>query len=464
MDKEEKGQGDTQMNKKIKFALSSILGICILVGISFGFDSYRVKEGKKPLFCLKTVDMNQTNGDIQEFIGMGYKIIRFNKLLGWTREDVRYFKENKIGTWFMKPEDFDKEFAEAKRKLDEENSIFVPFEELLQDYTIEQAILDGCLVITQEGVYHASEIDEFTAFVNLEQKISLRIVTLTREGDMLLTDVVFLPEQKVFQIREDNTRDQYAVPEERCISEFQEYLAKDFQVRTNVKKNMVILSLYELETEEEREICSFLVNQVKPNREYQSFEGKILEVDKSHILIEPEEGASIRKVADQFRIKRNRWENNNYSVGTKVQVTYSRIVKVKIPPELENAIINERDFEIHFTESENKNDQDSYPILSQETGYAYSVYTYQGFANILLKGKEMGLETALKSNKITIDDILAKAQQDAKNELIKVAFLPDGGTTLYYYDTCTIIKYHTLKGNEDVYITKPNLQLNELPM
>lgn len=75
----------------------------------------------------------------------------------------------------------------------------------------------------------------------------------------------------------------------------------------------------------------------------------------------------------------------------------------------------------------------------------------------------MKLETALKNNEITVEDILEKAQQDAKHEKIKTETLSDGGTMLYYYDTCTIVKYHTDNGDEDIYIAKPNLKIKELP-
>lgn len=453
------------MNRKIKFVLSCIIGICILIGISFGFDFYRVKEGKAPLFCLKTVDSTQTGGGIQEFVGVGYKVIRFNKLIGWTRDDVCHYKQNKIGTWFMKVEDFNQEIEEEKKKIDRENNQFVPLEEVPQDYKLEQAILDGCLILTEQGVYHAEELDEFGSFVGMEQRFIVRMVTFTKEGDMLLQDIAYLPDQKIFQIREDRTRDRNCASEDRYILE-KMYSTDEFIIRTELSENeQVVFAVYRKEGDKnvikEEEICKFSVRDIKPYTEYQYLEGTILEVKKRQLIIEPKEESEIRKIANKVQVKKEAWDYNNYTVGQVIRLTYRRIDKMNEIPKLESVHIRTLDFEIHFIET--PEETETYPILSTKKGDAYDVYTYGGFANVLRRGKEIGLETALRGGDVTVDDILVKAQQDADNDLIKTELLPDGGTILYYYENCTIVKYHTLKGNRDIYIAKPDLKISELP-
>lgn len=74
----------------------------------------------------------------------------------------------------------------------------------------------------------------------------------------------------------------------------------------------------------------------------------------------------------------------------------------------------------------------------------------------------MSLEAALKSGKMTIEGILARANQDESDGKIKSAMYKDGGTTEWYYEDYKIIKCHSLDGNRDVYIGIPEMHLSEL--
>lgn len=66
----------------------------------------------------------------------------------------------------------------------------------------------------------------------------------------------------------------------------------------------------------------------------------------------------------------------------------------------------------------------------------------------------MSLRNALLENKITMNEIIAKANQDLRNEKITGDTYKDGGSQVYHYGNYTIIKYHTIEGNRDVYIGK----------
>lgn len=74
----------------------------------------------------------------------------------------------------------------------------------------------------------------------------------------------------------------------------------------------------------------------------------------------------------------------------------------------------------------------------------------------------MSLEATLKSGKMTIEGILARANQDESDGKIKSAMYKDGGTTEWYYEDYKIIKCHSLDGNRDVYIGIPEMHLSEL--
>ena len=105
-----------------------------------------------------------------------------------------------------------------------------------------------------------------------------------------------------------------------------------------------------------------------------------------------------------------------------------------------------------------------YAILdkSETNKYDYTIYAYDGSVNIRIDGKEYSLKEALLENKITMEEIIAKANQDEKDGKIKTEMYKDGGSMEYHYENYTIIKYHTLDGNRDVYIGTKGLKLNDI--
>ena len=61
-----------------------------------------------------------------------------------------------------------------------------------------------------------------------------------------------------------------------------------------------------------------------------------------------------------------------------------------------------------------------------------------------------------------MEEIIAKANQDEKDGKIKTDMYKDGGSIEYHYDNYTIIKFHTLDGNRDVYIGTKDMTINDL--
>ena len=93
----------------------------------------------------------------------------------------------------------------------------------------------------------------------------------------------------------------------------------------------------------------------------------------------------------------------------------------------------------------------------------YDLY-YYGLeeVNIFVDNKTMSLEEALRSGKMTIDGILAKANQDVSDGKIKSEMFKDGGTTEWYYEDYNIVKKHTLNGDRDVYILRLDLKNQDI--
>ena len=92
--------------------------------------------------------------------------------------------------------------------------------------------------------------------------------------------------------------------------------------------------------------------------------------------------------------------------------------------------------------------------------YDYDIY-YYGFDNckVQIDNKEIDLEQALIEKKVTMEQIIEQAEKDSKAEIIVSDMYRDGGTMIYFYDTYTIIKNHSIDGNRDVYIVIPEMMI-----
>ncbi|MBQ2696020.1 MAG: hypothetical protein IJF61_01820 [Clostridia bacterium] len=87
---------------------------------------------------------------------------------------------------------------------------------------------------------------------------------------------------------------------------------------------------------------------------------------------------------------------------------------------------------------------------------------YYGVENVsvTIQGYTMPLETALEQGRITLNAIIAKANQDVSNGRIDELIYRDGGSQIYKYPGYAIIKYHTIDGNRDVYIGSTDMGID----
>lgn len=101
------------MKKTLIIILIVLITIIALGVIFFTVDYNRVKKQETPIFCFKNPAGAINDGGTIEYFGLGYKVIDFNTLGG--------YDEIKIGTWFMKYEDFneEKKDIENKKRLEE---------------------------------------------------------------------------------------------------------------------------------------------------------------------------------------------------------------------------------------------------------------------------------------------------------------------------------------------------------
>ena len=96
--------------QKIIARLVVILCIGILI-VTFTVDYNRVKNQKKPIFCIKSLAGGIMDGGTIEYFDLGYKVIDFHTIAG--------FDDIKIGTWFMDYNDFEEEIKAYEKKFEE---------------------------------------------------------------------------------------------------------------------------------------------------------------------------------------------------------------------------------------------------------------------------------------------------------------------------------------------------------
>lgn len=215
-------------------------------------------------------------------------------------------------------------------------------------------------------------------------------------------------------------------------------------------------------------ISSNPIETVNNEQNEKSFFGKVIESNTSYIIVEPNEDEEERKSSDKISIGLGEYSDALYMVGTNVKITYDGTIMESYPAQIKATKIelkSAENFEILF---KNRKPIDSYnkvyAILdkSETNKYDYTVYAYDGSVNIRIDGKDYSLKEALLENKITMEEIIAKANQDEKDGKIKADMYKDGGSMEYHYDNYTIIKCHTLDGNRDVYIGTKDLKLNDV--
>ena len=211
-------------------------------------------------------------------------------------------------------------------------------------------------------------------------------------------------------------------------------------------------------------ISSNPVNTVNHEQNEHSFFGKVIESTASYIIVELNEDEDIRKSSDKISISLGEYNDAIYEVGTNVKITYDGTIMESYPAQVKVTKIEVKsteNFEIIFKDRQPIDSYNKiYVILdkSETNKYDYTIYAYDGSVNIRIDGKEYSLKEALLENKITMEEIIAKANKDFPDAVS----YDDGGSIEYHYENYTIIKCHRLDGNRDVYIGTKEMTLNDV--
>lgn len=150
---------------KVFFRLVIIIFmIVVLMGVGFFIvDNNRINQNQKPKFCFEIGSF--LDGGSKEYIGIGYKIIEFHRTGG--------YQETKIGTWFMKYEDYKEEYTKFEKEYQQKME-----EQKLED---EKTNLGkGKLHAVIVKVYDSDQL----LVMNIDKKDDIYYVSFGKNGDI----------------------------------------------------------------------------------------------------------------------------------------------------------------------------------------------------------------------------------------------------------------------------------------
>ena len=80
----------------MKKVIARIFWIIVIVLMCIAtFEFYRVRNGKKPLLCLKTIERTYVDGKSTECIGLGYKVFEYKRTYLKGTEFVSIFSKER---------------------------------------------------------------------------------------------------------------------------------------------------------------------------------------------------------------------------------------------------------------------------------------------------------------------------------------------------------------------------------
>ena len=293
--------------------------------------------------------------------------------------DTNRMKQNKavlFSTWGKK---YGKT-TEEEKKNGEDNST---------EYSIEQAIQEGCFVITNDNkLYNKDKLDRFIKNTDINAKNrkedKIKIVQYTKEGDPIITELSYQIKDETYlfkgkQVNEttyvlkvDNTRDKLAAEDDRKIIIDEDIPGQFFGIGERkegktIHVELALCAIIEYATKEAKqyktiEVCSYSSDSER--LENQSFYGTVIESKQDYIIVEPREGETIRKSADKISISLGKNNDVIYAIGTNVKVTYTGSIMETYP-----AQVNAINIEIKSAETSN--------VKDKTTEIATWVATYQ---------------------------------------------------------------------------------------
>ena len=203
-----------------------------------------------------------------------------------------------------------------------------------------------------------------------------------------------------------------------------------------------------------------------------SFVGKVIEETTSYMIVEPIKDKADGDMGEKVKIEYGTDHLDYlYGTGRKVVIYFEgnpeeTTDRMKLIKSDDISTEGFREFELEVEPSgekqkklilsENTDGDISFGHFGDENLYYYGVDKVM----ITVKGFTMPLETALENGRITLDGIIADCNRDVSEGIIEEISYDDGGSSVFKYPDYTVIKYHTLDGNRDVYIGSTDMDIH----
>lgn len=288
------------MKKKIGIVIIlSIIGILLLGMLFFAVDSYRIKNNKPPIFAVQYNVLK--DGGTTMYLGLGYKIIDYNIIDG---NDKTY-----IGSYFMKYEDYADENIKINNNEKDivQNAKYIPLEQLPKEYTFEQALKDGCLIISYKNIYNKGMLDKFieNTSINSKNRVPdiLRVAQSTTEGDLILTDVEYTKEGK-YKIRHDSTRDKFSSEKDRIITTNDDfpgdiYGITEMENGDYIELTLALYAIIDYVDPNAKIYEPYTITVYPKNTTYydsgETFIGEVLDVKENLFFVKPQDNKNMRR-------------------------------------------------------------------------------------------------------------------------------------------------------------------------
>lgn len=208
-------------------------------------------------------------------------------------------------------------------------------EEIPQNYPINQAVKDGCVVISNNSVFNKSKLDSFITNTNAnnENRKSdfIRIVKYTIEGAPVITDIEYKAGEG-YKLTTDNTRDGYAV-DTKVITNDQLpekfYTIDLIEDEDLINIELALRGAIDFETEGKEEYKPIIVaSYSKDSKTYDtapSFIGEVTDVNEKMLTVNSEDN----NIGDAVWVSVE--DTSKYKVGDKIEVFYTGMVLETYP-------------------------------------------------------------------------------------------------------------------------------------
>lgn len=218
---------------------------------------------------------------------------------------------------------------------------YLSIDELPEEYSFEQALYDGCFIITDKQVYNLEILEEFIENTKITNKNRtsdiLRIIKYTKEGDMLITDVCYQRYQNRYVVVTDNTRDRFVEASNKKSTMRNDFSGNFYGITKTENGDYIKLELTvygeENDEYENYEIASYLksakINETGPN-----FIGTVEKVNGKAVLVKTDD-KSMELECDKYSFVIPEKQQIQLKEGDKVLVIYTGVITTTYPAQID---------------------------------------------------------------------------------------------------------------------------------